>query len=116
MANFLNTLRAWGESLFTSKKAWIGSQAFPAKIARIDLSLGSSVYTPASDGYIGVYTTAIADIYQSINGRIAVRMQLRINDGGNGVSSVIPVVKGEEVSIAGRDISELWFIPSAGSQ
>ena len=116
MANFLNTFKACIESFFTSKKGWIGSQAFPAKIVRIDLSTETGTYTPPSDGYIGVFTYRVADIYQAINGKIAVRMQLRIKEENNGVSSVIPVVKGEVVWVAGNQITELWFMPSAGSQ
>ena len=40
MANLLNTLRAWGESLFTAKKGFIAEQSLPN---------GETVYQESSD-------------------------------------------------------------------
>ena len=107
MANFLDTIR----TVFMLS----GTQAFPAHIARTNL-YGVTTYTPPSDGYIGFYTTGSADVFQMANNSIIVRAFGATPSGAVGLSNTIPVIKGEAVTISGTGISELWFIPSAGSQ
>ena len=57
MANILNTLRAWGESLFTAKKEWIGTQSYPSASYSEETHEGIGDYenyVSPIDGYVNV--------------------------------------------------------------
>ena len=103
------------ESVFTSKKSFISTQAFPATVSRTNLAVGIPQYLPPSDGFIGVYTNDVADVYQLIENTISTRIVVE-SKSGISVGSTVPVVKGAIVNISGSGLQELWFIPTAGSQ
>ena len=123
-ANFLDSLRAWGESLFTAKKSWISAQAFPSDGSRIVIANETSgIYTAPADGYFGFSANNIrtVDIYvQNLNGSgdIYSRFTLSMPSGVSYTgSAVIPVSKGSRLIFSlDQNPSELWFIPTAGSQ
>lgn len=118
MANFLDSLRAWGESLFTAKRSWISAQAFPKTVQRTDLDISTRSFIPPSDGFIGIYSNDRVDAYQNIESKISTRICIsaRQNENAWACSGTIPVKKGGTVSFSGYDITELWFIPTEGSQ
>ena len=103
------------ESVFTSKKRYISAQAFPATVSRTNLAVGIPQYLPPSDGFIGVYTNDVADVYQIIEETISTRITVQ-SQSGVSIGSTVPVVKGGVVNISGSGIKELWFIPTAGSR
>ena len=114
MANFLDSLR----TLFKLS----GSQAFPTNENRIALtnSQTSGSYTAASDGYFGFYnnnpSTSVFDMYSTAEtnrGRITSFQY----SSGNSSSATIPVKKGNVVKwLSNTAITEMWFVPSTGSQ
>ena len=110
-----NLLQTWIEAVFGAKKEWISSQAFPATVSRTNIPLGTPQYLPPSDGFIGVYTNDVADVYQLIENTISTRIVVE-SKSGISVGSTVPVVKGAIVNISGSGLQELWFIPTAGSQ
>ena len=123
-ANFLDTLRAWGESLFNDKGAWASAQAFPEKQTRILIpaSGATGTYTAPYDGYFGFYTIhqTFWDIYaqQIANQGIQTRSHLSLTpDQFQSGSATIPVAKGSTITYRFDTApGELWFIPTMGAQ
>ena len=123
MDNFLNTLRDWGESLFNGKGAWASAQAFPEKQTRIIIN-----YTPEGsyicpyDGYVGFYTTnsTFVDIYsyQILSQGIQTRWHFNSNPTQfSSAGGTICAKKGATIKWNfSSPPTELWFIPSTGSQ
>lgn len=119
MANFLNTLRAWGESLFNGKGAWASAQAFPSTGDRIELTNGSTEYqyVAPSDGYFAVFmdNSNFADIYTTRGGALFRKTSWRSSNSTTS-SGTIPVSKGDIVHyISNVAPTEMWFMQSAGS-
>lgn len=120
MANFLETIKAWGESLFTSKKGWIGSQAFPKSTDRIVLPQQSSgSYVPPEDGYILFFAPTPGSIDISCrepNEEPFSRLAFSSNSDFN-IGSFILVKKGCTViySFAVGVPNFIWFIPKEGA-
>ena len=99
MANFLNTLRTWGESLFTAKKEWIGTQSYPSASYSEETHEGIGNYenyVSPIDGYVNVQSN-------TINSRLGVNTQAVFvscpadSIGTSGVA--FPVKKGTPVAI-----------------
>lgn len=65
MANFLDTLRAWGESLFTARTKWAVQQTAPATIyldTTVQVGSDNTCYIVAPiDGYVSVSSTGVED-------------------------------------------------------
>ena len=115
-----NLLQTWIEAVFGAKKEWIGSQAFSADIARtgLSLSISGSFVTP-SDGLFGFNANVHTfDVYCYNGKSITSRSQIVMAQANSFlVSMVIPVTKGHTVTYSFNAVpTELWFIPTAGSQ
>ena len=114
MANFLDSIR----TLFKLS----GSQAFPTNESRIVLTNSQTrdSYIAPSDGYFGFYndnpSTILFDMYSTAKisaGRITSFQY----SSGNCASGTIPVKKGDVVEwLSNTTITEMWFVPSTGSQ
>ena len=122
MANLLNTLRAWGESLFTAKRSWISAQATYANIERTNITLSTSgEFIAPADGLFGFYVSSntSTDVY-AINGNTPIASRIIFENSGKlefTACNTIPVNKGSKVVYSFSEIpNEMWFIPTAGSQ
>ena len=117
---FKNLLQTWIEAVFGAKKEWIGSQAFSADIARTNLSLViSGSFVPPSDGLFGFNSNVHTfDVYCYNGKSITSRSQISMAQTNHFLGSmVIPVTKGHTVNYSFSAVpTEIWFIPTAGSQ
>lgn len=117
----IDFLRAWGESLFKNKGAWASAQAHYANITKTSITASASgSFTAPSDGLFGIYTlnNREFDVYASNSHGIVSRSSFGLGDNSVFAKcSTIAVSKGSTVTWAmANSPSEIWFIPSAGSQ
>lgn len=112
--SLIERLRDWGESLFTSKKAFVAHQALPqGNIERVTVQLQNVdgwTYTPPEDGYLA------ADIYSADQVFLHSGV-LSYLDAGDRKGIYLPVRKGENVSVGSANhssSSSLYFFPLIG--
>lgn len=116
MANFLNLLRAWGESLFTAKKSWIGEQSLPTISGSVQTfnNQTGSVVSPVS-GWARVQ--AQCDMLQASFGDCLITVA---NQNNNWPSVILPVKKGAtlyyDVPEGFNGTVSIWFSPNQSSQ
>lgn len=101
-ANFLNTLKAWGESLFTAKKVWINDQICPTGVYSESTSVNED------GGYIEVIAPITGYAMVSVEGSTSGNVRLRIGCNGlnnstfkltSGIADqYVPCQKGQTVS------------------
>lgn len=120
MANFLNTLKAWGESLFTVKKSWIGEQSCVYQ-------LYSEKTTTATGDYVNVVAPVTGFSSISIEGNTTGNIRLLIGTKGLYATSFkltgglacqyVPCKKGDNVSYLGAKGTQckISFFKSIGS-
>lgn len=112
--NLIDKLRDWGESLFSSKKAFVAHQALPqGNIGRVVVQLQNAdgwTYTPPADGYLS------ADIFSADQVFLHSGL-LSYVDAGDRKGVILPVRKGENVSVGSANYSQtsaLYFFPLIG--
>lgn len=112
--SLIERLRDWGESLFTSKKAFVAHQALPqGNSGRVTVQLQNVdgwTYTPPEDGYLA------ADIYSADQVFLHSGV-LSYLDAGDRKGIYLPVRKGENVSVGSANhssSSSLYFFPLIG--
>ena len=118
MANFLNTLRAWGESLFTAKKGWIAEQSLPVVSGSFQTKTSQSGSTVSPvNGWARVQAQCNSLQAASGGGDCLVTVD---NQNNNWPSIILPVKKGATLAYSvldgfGGEVS-IWFIPNQASQ
>lgn len=120
MANFLETFKACIESFFTSKKAWIGSQAFPKTNDKVVLPQQTSgSYIPPEDGYLLFFAPTLGSIdisCRETNKEPFSRLAFSSNGDFN-IGSYFLVKKGCLVIYSFNQFAPefIWFIPKEGA-
>lgn len=123
-AKFIDLLRNWGESLFTSKKAYISNQALPSDSV---ISIGAPTtdvyfeYTAPSDGYIVARIVGATDCQtvqietRTIPGVWTSNDNIKCSVWG----TYIPVRKGQVTKTLVRydapGLSQMLFVPTVGA-
>ena len=113
----IDFLRGWGESLFTSKKAYISNQAMPSTSEiSVSASEGEGSFTAPTDGYLVLGASrktssdfAVVNIWNNIN-------TCSVSSAGYGQSrAYVPCKKGKTVqfSIIGN-VDRSAFISTIG--
>ena len=105
-AKFIDFLRSWGESLFTSKRAYISNQAMPGDTDVIVSANPSSTnpvrFVAPSDGYVYVSDRGVNNQVSSLEvnhadyGPFGTRS---FGDGNSIIRLIFPVKKGRSVDI-----------------
>ena len=108
-------LRTLLESVFTSKKEWIGEQAGFSLSGAVKLALSASQeYTPPSDGYFAVRGHKDGVVWFVGNNS---QWEEKTSESGSYLGLWLPVKKGVTVSYnsSGVIIDECKFIPIEGA-
>ena len=105
-AKFIDFLRNWGESLFTSKRAYISNQAMPGDTDVVVSANPSSTnpvrFVATSDGYVYVSDRGVNNQVSSLEvnhadfGPFGTRS---FGDGNSIIRLIFPVKKGRSVDI-----------------
>ena len=118
--SLIDSLRSWGESLFTSKKAYIAQQAMPSEnsITLIDSdNTASYEYIAPADGYMWISTkykneSGIVQLYDET---AEYSYQTEKQNSNARLKFMIPVRKGDKVQKTGTlTVDLLKFIYSIG--
>ena len=105
-AKFIDFLRNWGESLFTSKRAYISNQAMPGDtdviVSANPASTNPVRFVAPSDGYVYVSDRGVNNQVSSLEvnhadyGPFGTRS---FGDGNSIIRLIFPVKKGRSVDI-----------------
>lgn len=115
----IDFLRNWGESLFSSKKAFIAKQAMPSTQRGINVQISPTMknYVAPSDGFLALLTED-SNGYAECRNESAEYLYSRSN--GNSASAYIPMAKGQAATYRQSQNGEGYcyakFIPLIGGE